>query len=177
MIVTSEPYIGLFRNKGSKMGRKKLDLTNQRSDKLVAVRFLRTTKQGAIWECKCDCGNIIEALAGAFNAGGKRSCGCNKHSQRQRQRERVLPPSTRHLIFLDHRRGTKTSELAKKYYVHSRTILNIVKEEGDRLKAMKSNSLAVPSKWGIEIVQLDLRSHHKENACIKRKEKVITNGK
>ena len=33
-----------------------------------------------IWQCKCDCGNIVEVTGGHLNSGHTQSCGCKKRS-------------------------------------------------------------------------------------------------
>jgi hypothetical protein len=47
---------------GSMEHRFKRDLTNQRFNKLVAIRRVNTKGQ-ARWECRCDCGNVKEFFA------------------------------------------------------------------------------------------------------------------
>ena len=53
----------------------KIDITNQRFGKLVAVRRLDNGK----WLCKCDCGGEIEYEAGKLRTGKFKSCGCLRH--------------------------------------------------------------------------------------------------
>ena len=56
------------------------DLTGQKFGMLEFVRFVRMKKtptyQSAMWECKCDCGNVVEVQAMTVKAGRKKSCGC-----------------------------------------------------------------------------------------------------
>lgn len=56
---------------------KVLDITGERYGRLVVKQFLRTESgRGAIWQCKCDCGNTIEASAKLLRRGAIKSCGC-----------------------------------------------------------------------------------------------------
>ena len=56
------------------------DITNQRFGKLVALKRLEEKKKGIyLWECKCDCGNIIKTTVTALNTGNTTSCGCGKY--------------------------------------------------------------------------------------------------
>lgn len=55
---------------------KRLDLTNQRFGKLVAIRFHRMVNGRAEWECNCDCGNTHYVKAGELTRGKTQSCGC-----------------------------------------------------------------------------------------------------
>lgn len=57
----------------------KRDLTGERFGKLVALRKTGVDKYGnAVWECRCDCGNVKEIGAQNLRNGNTRSCGCNK---------------------------------------------------------------------------------------------------
>lgn len=61
------------------MGRLK-DITGQRFGNLTVIKYLRTDKTAhghyAIWECKCDCGNITEVSTHSLKSGNTKSCGC-----------------------------------------------------------------------------------------------------
>ncbi len=55
----------------------RLDLTNKRFGRLVAVKATPLRNNGNIlWECKCDCGNIKRVRAHVLRCGDTRSCGC-----------------------------------------------------------------------------------------------------
>lgn len=56
---------------------KKLDLTNQRFGKLIAL--YSTHKNGkTAWHCKCDCGNELDVFTFCLRNGNTSSCGCEK---------------------------------------------------------------------------------------------------
>ena len=54
------------------------NLTDQRFGKLIALRptEMRDKASGIIWECKCDCGNIVYVSQNSLTRNQKRSCGC-----------------------------------------------------------------------------------------------------
>ena len=56
------------------------DIVGERFGKLTVVRYLRTDVKPygrtVIWECKCDCGNIVEVSTNALRSGNTKSCGC-----------------------------------------------------------------------------------------------------
>jgi hypothetical protein len=53
------------------------DLTGQRFGRLIAIKPIGKHKnRSIIWECKCDCGCITQALSARLKTGEKRSCGC-----------------------------------------------------------------------------------------------------
>jgi ribosomal protein L13 len=53
------------------------DITGQRFGRLVAIRLTEKRKNGStVWECKCDCGNVVEVTSALLHSGNKKSCGC-----------------------------------------------------------------------------------------------------
>ena len=56
-----------------------IDITGQRFGKLTALRYDHKDKENkAIWECRCDCGNIVYVSGKALRTGNTKSCGCGK---------------------------------------------------------------------------------------------------
>lgn len=60
------------------------DISNQKFGKLTAIRPTdkRTSYHSVIWECKCDCGNIVTIPAKLLVAGHTQSCGCLKNNSK-----------------------------------------------------------------------------------------------
>ena len=58
--------------------KKRVDLTNKKSGKLIALQPTdkRTVDGRVIWKCVCDCGNITYVDTHSFQSGKKQSCGC-----------------------------------------------------------------------------------------------------
>ena len=54
------------------------DLTGQKFNKLTVLRKTDKRKYGGavVWECKCDCGNIVEEISSNLTRGKVKSCGC-----------------------------------------------------------------------------------------------------
>ena len=53
------------------------DLTGQRFGRLVAVRATDERRNNkVIWECKCDCGNVVNVKSTLLTNGNTSSCGC-----------------------------------------------------------------------------------------------------
>jgi len=53
------------------------DISEQRFGKLTAIRRVGKTNDGhIIWECNCDCGNVIQSPGTYLVRGNKKSCGC-----------------------------------------------------------------------------------------------------
>lgn len=57
-------------------GRNWLDIEGKRYGKLVAIRRIGSSKQKALWEFQCDCGNTIQKPVSYVTSGDTRSCGC-----------------------------------------------------------------------------------------------------
>lgn len=65
------------------MAKQKKDISGMRFGRLVAIkstneRAIRKNnkKAGYIWECQCDCGNIVNIEIGLLTGGYTKSCGC-----------------------------------------------------------------------------------------------------
>ena len=61
--------------------RARIDLTNQRFGKLVAIKRVEdyispNGSHQSQWECKCDCGNEVIVVANSLRRGLTKSCGC-----------------------------------------------------------------------------------------------------
>ena len=68
------------------------DLTNQRFGRLVALKHVGANKKGyALWECKCDCGNIKTITSEDLLSGRTNSCGCLKR-ELFRERSKTISP-------------------------------------------------------------------------------------
>ena len=81
--------------KGRAINSKKLDLQGKRFGRLVAVRLTekRDSKGSVIWECICDCGNMVEVSADSLVHGNYVSCGCRK--------QEIKDAVGEHLTFVD----------------------------------------------------------------------------
>src|ERR1035441_5817835 len=62
---------------GNKLGKVMDNLTGKRFGRLLVTEFAGRGKQGkALWQCQCDCGNVVIIRAQALSAGRSGSCGC-----------------------------------------------------------------------------------------------------
>ena len=63
---------------------RKMDITNQRFGRLTAIMPTsdHDSSGSIIWECKCDCGNIVFYSVNRLTCGSTRSCGCLYHDTR-----------------------------------------------------------------------------------------------
>lgn len=67
-----------------------VNLENQRFTHLVAIECVGRDEQGgALWKCKCDCGNEKVLRRSTLLSGKAKSCGCKK-------KEAVIIANTKH---------------------------------------------------------------------------------
>ena len=67
---------------GSNIHRIKKDLTGKRFGRLVVMCPLSIKgSDGAMWECKCDCGNTVKVSGHSLEVGWIKSCGCLKQER------------------------------------------------------------------------------------------------
>lgn len=61
---------------------KLMDITGDRYNRLVAVKYVGpykakpTSEPKAMWECRCDCGVVVNVVSNALRSGLTQSCGC-----------------------------------------------------------------------------------------------------
>ena len=68
-----------------KMESSRSDITGQRYGRLIAEKFLYSNhNKQAVWQCRCDCGNLTTATTNALNFDKKISCGCIKSKGEQK---------------------------------------------------------------------------------------------
>ena len=62
----------------------RLDITGERSGKLVAVKFayISPKNKKSVWECRCDCGNTYFTFASFIKNKKVKSCGCIRKQER-----------------------------------------------------------------------------------------------
>ena len=62
-----------------------IDLTGQRFGRLSVICKVpnKTSVTNARWQCKCDCGNIVEVLGTTLRRGESKSCGCLREELRK----------------------------------------------------------------------------------------------
>lgn len=59
------------------MGRM-IDIAGQKFNRLTAIRPIESKHGEIVWECKCDCGNVVHVTSYDLRRGHTKSCGCLK---------------------------------------------------------------------------------------------------
>lgn len=61
---------------------KKIDLTNQKFNRLTVLQeYGRDKRREVIWQCQCECGNVVNVLSSNLRKGATQSCGCLQREQ------------------------------------------------------------------------------------------------
>jgi hypothetical protein len=56
---------------------KHIDISGSRFGRLLAIEKVGSDKKGrALWNCKCDCGNVCVKTSEHIRSGNTKSCGC-----------------------------------------------------------------------------------------------------
>ena len=80
------------------------DLTGMTFGRLTVLRKTEERRNGCVmWECKCECGNIVVVRAASLNYGTTKSCGCYNGE--------LAPETLRTHVAADHVADTKLSYL------------------------------------------------------------------
>lgn len=69
------------------------DLVGRRFGKLTVTALVG--RNPAMWETRCDCGNLTEVRGGALRNGTSMSCGCSKYLPGRELPDEAPPPGTR----------------------------------------------------------------------------------
>lgn len=52
------------------------DLTNNIFNSFLVIKYLGVSKKGNVWQCRCECGTILELTTGYLREPKLRHCGC-----------------------------------------------------------------------------------------------------
>lgn len=97
------------------MTTRRVDITGERCGKLVALHPTGavTKSRNAVWECRCDCGELASVNTGQWAARSRVSCGCSLRTQFAcRVSECNSPAHARNLCYRHYRwfRATGSTE-------------------------------------------------------------------
>lgn len=130
------------------------DIVGERFGKLTVVRYLRTDVKPygrtVIWECKCDCGNIVEVSTSALRSGNTKSCGCLKS-------ENLVGMKFGRLTVMD--RESPKSKKTKGLWICKCECGNVIKVNTSALKSGNTTSCGCKRKETLR----QLRTKHGES--------------
>ena len=62
---------------------KPVDLTDRTFGKLRVLKKADITQCGhTVWECECECGNVVSVMGSSLTSGKTKSCGCNRFTRK-----------------------------------------------------------------------------------------------
>lgn len=97
-----------------------IDLTGQKFGRLTVVKRLPNNKYHyAMWECKCDCGNIVKISSNSLRSKNTKSCGClqkEKAKQTGLKNKRNIPNKIRNTLYRMKTRCYNCKSSKYKYY-------------------------------------------------------------
>lgn len=146
----------------SKTGSIPNDLLGQKFGKLTPIELLPIKGKGAIWRCKCDCGNYTTAWAQTLKNGRKKSCGClwitnGKYVIGNRLRRRLS--STLRTI-----RGRCNNPNNKDFRYYGARGIKVCEEWG-KLDNFANWALANGYDEGLTIDRIDNNGNYEPNNC------------
>jgi hypothetical protein len=74
---------------------RKIDLTGKKFGRLLVLSESKTQNGNILWKCKCDCGNIVYALAYNLKSQHTSSCGCYRNEVKSLTHSTHLQSKTR----------------------------------------------------------------------------------
>lgn len=142
-----------------------IDLTGQKFGRLTVIKRVENSKtKGALWLCKCDCGNETIVQSGNLKNGNSKSCGCLN-------RENLLKSITTHGLHneklygvwkgMRQRCNNPTSPRYKDY--GGRGI--IICEEWNNFKNFYDWAMSNGYKEGLSIDRIDNNNGYNPNNC------------
>ena len=82
------------------------NITGERFGALEARDLLTVARQGAVWQCRCDCGRMHKARLKDLRSGNTRSCGCGSgRVERVAAAAELTPRQASMLAYLQRRQG------------------------------------------------------------------------
>ena len=89
------------------MGRKIVDITGNRYGRLVVIGSCdERSRDGVMWNCRCDCGSNKKVVSGSLRRGSTKSCGCLLRDCGSRLRDKNRHPfgsSSKNALYSDYR--------------------------------------------------------------------------
>ena len=72
-----------------------IDISGKRFGRLVAVKKVghhirKSGRKDVVWECMCDCGNLVNVKKSNLKNGGTVSCGCVQKENRKKPRREIV---------------------------------------------------------------------------------------
>lgn len=111
-----------------------VDLTRRKFGRLTITKYLGRGDGGALWECKCDCGNKIVSRSHPMKAGRTKSCGCLA-------KENLIKRQTKH------GEAVRSKHLSKEYRAWSQMKSRCYTKSCPNFKRYGARGIRVCARW------------------------------
>ncbi|HKJ63310.1 MAG TPA: hypothetical protein VKA94_15155 [Hyphomicrobiales bacterium] len=135
------------------------DLSGRRFGRLVVQALVGRLRKKALWECVCDCGNIVNVISVQLKSGETKSCGCLRR-ELTGKRFRAPWSDERKAAFAKNRAGIPKKEKPKKrtrtftpeqkrilYYARKDIIRRCENKNFKDYKHYGARGISVCSRW------------------------------
>jgi len=84
----------------------------ERYGRLTVLRQVGVKNEKRVWDCKCDCGTVIQATTGSLRSGNTKSCGCLRMENRTKHGQHK---TRTYMCWMAMRNRCKLKQFAKYY--------------------------------------------------------------
>lgn len=135
------------------MNRQVFDLTGQKFGRLTVQSFDKSEKGNARWNCICECGNEVSALAIHLKSGDIQSCGClalessKVSAEKNLHSESIKKKALENREKSDRQNGIYVSALKRKRAVNNKSGVKGVFWDKSRQRWRATITLKGKMKW------------------------------
>lgn len=147
-----------------------IDLTGQKFGRLTVIKRLLNNKYHcAMWECKCDCDNIVKISSNSLRSKNTKSCGCLQKERAKQtgfKNKRNIPNKIRNTLYRMKTRCYNCKSSKYKYY--GGRGIKICSEWLDKENGMMSfYNWAIQNNYkdGLTIDRIDVNGNYEPNNC------------
>ena len=136
------------------------NLIGQKFGKLTVIeKTEKSSCNGVIWKCICECGNMCEAPTGTLKSGDKQSCGCIGKSRGENKITNILKENN--ILFETEKKFSTCKFPSTNAYARFDFYINnqyLIEFDG------KQHFLQSPG-WGENLVEIQIRDKFKNQWC------------
>ena len=147
-----------------------IDLTGQRFGRLVALRLSeKRVDKEPMWDCQCDCGNVVTVRGKCLRRGETKSCGCYGREVSSKHGKEMLTKhgwyGTRPYKIWCMMKARCTNQNAPNYKLYGGRGITICDEWIDDPKAFCEWAVANGYKDNLTIDRIDTNGNYEPSNC------------
>lgn len=132
------------------------DITGQKFGQLTVLKYAYTN-HGAVWQCKCDCGNIVEVRGDQLRNNHTRSCGCLHRSHGK--------SNTRLYYIWKHIKDRCYNKNGKRYEDYGGRGIAVCDEWKKDFQAFYNWAIKSGYQEGLTIDRIDVNDNYRPDNC------------